>query len=366
MKLPGEEVASEVIKDLAKPVYDDALHPAATEIGSAAQGLLRFVALPFKFLGMTAEQLELRYARFIQNAVNKVPEEKRVMPKPEIICPLLEHVKFVFEDNEDLLGMFEELLASSMNEDSKDEVHPAYVDALKKMSGEDAKILLTLLKGFIPRELDSIRSATKAQRGIYGTLFAGIAIRAGEDDEYAFRMAGVDDKSAFCILEGEKNPFSNNPLTILKTIGIAEERDLHSKVDMLRYSYLLAHYHNKIGMPYSDTPAYRLTNPITPGLKLYLDKVLDRYVSALESKKLEELGLPEWDGLNLLTNEDLNIPFIPFEWDGINQHFLKSHLLSSYVNIRTEIGIMHRSEVFLTPFGHSFCRQIHADFRIWN
>ena len=56
---------------------------------------MKFVALPFKFLGLTSEELEDKYAIFLKNAINKVPKKDCVMPKGVVAAPLLDHVKFV-------------------------------------------------------------------------------------------------------------------------------------------------------------------------------------------------------------------------------------------------------------------------------
>ncbi|MDL2318356.1 DUF4393 domain-containing protein [Eubacteriales bacterium OttesenSCG-928-A19] len=135
-----DDFQKEVVKGLAKEVYTDAAKPIVGEVGQAAQGILRFVALPFKFLGYTAEQLEEKYKKFIIRAINKVPEENRVEPKGSIVAPILEHVKYVF-DKSDLSQMFENLLSSSMNRETNTSVHPSFVERLKCMDSFDARLL---------------------------------------------------------------------------------------------------------------------------------------------------------------------------------------------------------------------------------
>jgi hypothetical protein len=132
----------EIAKTLPlKEAYGDIARPMLQPVGGAVGSLLRFVALPFTFLGMTAEQLENRYRAFIEKAFQRVPEEKRVMPKPSVAGPLLEHAKYVFEDEPDLEEMFLALLSSAMNADTAETCSPTFVETLKRMSGFDARVL---------------------------------------------------------------------------------------------------------------------------------------------------------------------------------------------------------------------------------
>ena len=62
---------------LATSIYNDAVSPAMKQIGQSAEGLLKFVALPFKFLGLTAEELEKKYAIFIEKDMEKILKWKR-------------------------------------------------------------------------------------------------------------------------------------------------------------------------------------------------------------------------------------------------------------------------------------------------
>ena len=80
------------LTELTKGVYSDVGHPVLKEAGSIGASLMKLVALPFKFLGMTADQLENKYAEFLKNSISKVEPEDRVIPKAAVVSPLLEHV----------------------------------------------------------------------------------------------------------------------------------------------------------------------------------------------------------------------------------------------------------------------------------
>lgn len=128
---------------LVNKFYDDALQPACTQLGKTVEALLKFVALPFTFLGLTAEQLEKKYKSFIEKTINKVPVEKRIPPKSAIVSPLLDHVKYLFDDeqSENLIEMFSDLLANTINQDTSPNTHVSYIHTLKQLGWLEAKIL---------------------------------------------------------------------------------------------------------------------------------------------------------------------------------------------------------------------------------
>lgn len=140
---------NETIKDiadskLATSIYSDVASPAMKQIGQSTEGLLKFVALPFKFLGLTAEQLEKKYAKFIEEAVNRVPPQKLTAPQGGVVAPLLDYVKFCFDDepgNDLLREMFSKLLSSSINQDNTSQLNKSFVETMRFLSGNEAKLL---------------------------------------------------------------------------------------------------------------------------------------------------------------------------------------------------------------------------------
>ncbi len=124
-------------------VYTDLFKPSFSQLGKTGEYILKFVALPFSFLGMTAEELEKKYKTFIATALNKVPEEKRQKPSPLVAGPLLEHVKYIFgnEQEKTLENMFSELLGNASNKDIQECVQPSYVYTLQQLTWIEAEIL---------------------------------------------------------------------------------------------------------------------------------------------------------------------------------------------------------------------------------
>jgi len=62
-----------------------------------------------------------------------IPVEKLVPPEPNIAVPSYEALRYSL-DIEELREIYTNLLASSMNTDTKDYTHPASVEIIKQLS----------------------------------------------------------------------------------------------------------------------------------------------------------------------------------------------------------------------------------------
>jgi hypothetical protein len=75
--------------------------------------------------------------------VNKVPPQRRIDPKLQIVGPIYEHLKYM-EDNSVLYELFEELLARSIDSERIAEAHPSFIHIISQLSHDEAIILLEL------------------------------------------------------------------------------------------------------------------------------------------------------------------------------------------------------------------------------
>ena len=133
-------ISNNAVTEISKNVYTDVGHPILQEVGNIGAAIMKFVALPFRFLGLTAEELETKYASFLKTVLNKVPKDQQTLPKGVVAAPLLDHVKFVF-DEDGLAEMFSNLLANAMCSNIERMVHPAFVEMLKQMSPLDVEFI---------------------------------------------------------------------------------------------------------------------------------------------------------------------------------------------------------------------------------
>lgn len=71
----GKKDSSTEMEKIGKLIYKDLGHPALSQVGNAVGSLIRLVALPITFLGLTAEELEKKYAKFIQKTLERRKSE---------------------------------------------------------------------------------------------------------------------------------------------------------------------------------------------------------------------------------------------------------------------------------------------------
>jgi hypothetical protein len=124
---------------LANKLYDDAASPAIRELGDAAGDViktLRLFTAPFQ-LAATAQD---RFKKWLEQAREKVPEERQVPAESSIAGPVLQSMLFLEEDNP-LAEMFVNLLSKAIDKDTKGRVHPGYVRVLDHLSPDEAVLL---------------------------------------------------------------------------------------------------------------------------------------------------------------------------------------------------------------------------------
>jgi hypothetical protein len=125
-----------------KAIYDDAVSPAARQLGALGEDTLKAVRLALFPIQLAAAAQD-RFRRFVVDAVNRVPEEKRVSPPPQIIGPVLEGIRYEPEGTP-IDEMFSELLSSSMHSDRLNDAHPAIPLVIKQLSSDEANILKSI------------------------------------------------------------------------------------------------------------------------------------------------------------------------------------------------------------------------------
>lgn len=72
-KLP--EDIKNTLADLSNKIYDDVAGPPLKQVGLALEGLLKFIALPFKCLGVITDKQEERFLRFVHRSTVKIEHE---------------------------------------------------------------------------------------------------------------------------------------------------------------------------------------------------------------------------------------------------------------------------------------------------
>jgi len=141
-----EEIVEQVIDQsgtVLEKTYDDLIHPTAKSVGNTLSLIPRTVGVWLskweKWIINGEESIRLT-AQAVQEKAAKIPEEKLTEPEPYVAIPVVQQLSYCY-DSEELREMYANLLVSSMNVDKKYSVHPAFVDIIKQLTPDEAKLL---------------------------------------------------------------------------------------------------------------------------------------------------------------------------------------------------------------------------------
>lgn len=128
--------------EVAPKLYDDTIQPAAQEFGKtlalipqAINASLSSVRQWISYREYNVAETEKLLAQKLQNT----SPDKIVPPEPYVAVPALQAISYSM-NNDELRNLYANLLAKSMNSDTKDSVHPAFVEIIKQLSPLDAKV----------------------------------------------------------------------------------------------------------------------------------------------------------------------------------------------------------------------------------
>lgn len=148
-----KEIIEKSVESVVPEIYHDVLQPAAKEVG-------KIVSLPFRGINavlsplwgfiLTHEykmkQVEAELAKKLEN----VSEDDIVTPEAYVAVPALQSITYCMNSQE-LRNLYGNLLAHAIIKDFKAMVHPAFVEIIKQMSPNDAKVIQVISKdGALP------------------------------------------------------------------------------------------------------------------------------------------------------------------------------------------------------------------------
>lgn len=153
---------SEKIKDTAEaiqgiveavPVYEDLLQPAVQELGKGLHTLSKTIHIaltPVSGLIWGYEQIKTYVQTSLEQKLQNVPSENIIPPDPMVAGPALEALRYIGH-KEELREMFSSLLATAMNSEIAPIAHPSFVEVVKQISPDEAKIIKYLgTNNYIP------------------------------------------------------------------------------------------------------------------------------------------------------------------------------------------------------------------------
>lgn len=134
-----DENLKAIVKNLAIPVYEDALSPFAKELSKGLVSIARIVNSGIFLvedsvhavtcvLRMTAENLAL------------LPPEQISFDRPRVALQALNEAKFAINEDE-IQRLFSNLISASLDKKTSGSAHPAYIEIIKQLQPDEAKIL---------------------------------------------------------------------------------------------------------------------------------------------------------------------------------------------------------------------------------
>lgn len=127
----------------AVPIYQDGLQPAVKILGKSLETVAKTVNLalePLRGLVWGYDKFKDFMETTVPNKLKDIPKEKIITPDATIAGPLLESLKYTGH-KEELKDMYANLLATAMNKDKAQNAHPSFVDIIKNMNSDEARII---------------------------------------------------------------------------------------------------------------------------------------------------------------------------------------------------------------------------------
>lgn len=124
--------------------YKDLLSPTLQPIGQIISYIPRAIRVAAfgkveKWIVSGEENIK-RTSEIITDKLKDIPEEKLTDTEPYIIVPAIQQLSYT-QNNEVLRNLYANLIASSMMIDKKPLVHPSFIDIIKQLTPDEAKIL---------------------------------------------------------------------------------------------------------------------------------------------------------------------------------------------------------------------------------
>ncbi|MBM7579993.1 DUF4393 domain-containing protein [Jeotgalibacillus terrae] len=129
----------------AVPVYEDALQPAAKELGKGLHTLAQVVNVaisPLKALVWGYDQISEHLDKKLTEKLENVPVENIITPDPSVAVPAIESLRYNAH-KEEIREMYTSLIASAMDKEQAKRAHPSFVEILKQLTPDEAKIFAT-------------------------------------------------------------------------------------------------------------------------------------------------------------------------------------------------------------------------------
>ena len=162
----------------APTLYEDALQPTVQEVGKFAARIPRAINAAFSSLDKWI--LNKEYAidetkKLLEKKLENVDPDKIVEPEAYVAVPAIQSISYSMNSKE-LRNLYANLLAKAMNSDTKNKVHPSFVEIIKQMSPIDALVLKIIMERDYNPLIDIIKKNTTGEFMVIATNISDIFI----------------------------------------------------------------------------------------------------------------------------------------------------------------------------------------------
>ncbi len=124
-------------------IYEDGLKPSTEESGKTLALIPRTINAALAPLRIWIAQREYNVAeteKILASKLEKVDADSIVSPDAYIAVPAFQGISYCM-NSEELRNMYANLLATSMLNNKKEKAHPSFVEIIKQLSPDEAKLL---------------------------------------------------------------------------------------------------------------------------------------------------------------------------------------------------------------------------------
>ncbi len=133
------ETSKEAAKQLAKPLYDDLIHPPAKESGNIIKNFIHGIG---EYSHRFALRQDFKTRQLEQDLILELKDispDRLTLPEDYIFIPALLAYSHSIDCNE-LRKLYARLLARSMINDEQQTVHPSFIEIIKQLSPTDCRV----------------------------------------------------------------------------------------------------------------------------------------------------------------------------------------------------------------------------------
>lgn len=137
-------------------LYEDGLKPAVQESGKVMAIVPRAINAALVPLRKWIAEREYHLAeteKLLAEKLKDIPPEKITTPEGYVGVPALQAIAYSM-DSDELRDLYANLLANAMNRDTKDKVHPSFIELIKQMSPNDAVVFKNIYEAPVAPVLD--------------------------------------------------------------------------------------------------------------------------------------------------------------------------------------------------------------------